>query len=154
MLAPGLSRGRYLRLMAIAGVEMLATIPLGTYLIVYDSKRPMRHWISWADTHSDYSTVYQIPAFIWKNDAASVYGLELFRWSPVACAFIFFALFGFADEAFLHYRRAYTLLASRLGFSTFTLHGSSYACVVHVGPSKLIGADPLLLLLVIHLCLT
>lgn len=132
MLAPGLGHGRYFRLMAIAGVEMLATIPLGMYFTVYDSKRPMRFWKSWADTHAHYSTVSQVPSFIWKNDPELVHGIELFRWSLVASAFVFFALFGFADEARLHYRRVYTSLASRLGFSTFTLRGSSQACVVHV----------------------
>ena len=58
-------------------------------------------------------------------------GLEVFRWSLVLCAFVFFALFGFADEARQHYRLVYTTLASRIGYSTFTLHGSSHACVVY-----------------------
>jgi pheromone a factor receptor len=133
MLAPGLGRSRYFRLMAIAGVEMLATIPLGTYLIVYESKSPLEHWKSWADSHANYSRVLQVPSLIWKHDPALVHGLELHRWSLVGCAFVFFALFGFADEARLHYRLVYTSLASHIGgFSTFALHGSSRTCVVHV----------------------
>ena len=132
MLAPGLSRGRYLRLMAIGAVEMFGTIPVGMRDIVASAKEHMTPWKSWANTHRHYSTVMQVAGFIWKNDPDSVYGLELFRWSLVACAFLFFALFGFADEASLHYRRVYMSLAARIGFSTTPLHGPSHAYVVHV----------------------
>ena len=125
----GLSRGRYLRLMAIALCEILGTIPLGTYIIVLNSSgvTPYR---SWAFVHGHYSEVYQIPSVVWKN-SSWVIGLEMFRWSLVACAFVFFGLFGFADEARQHYRLVYTSLARRIGYSTSTPHGSSQAWVVH-----------------------
>ena len=97
-------------------------------------------WISWADTHSHYSEVFQIPSFIWKDDPKLAIGLEIFRWSLVVCAFVFFALFGFAEEARRDYRRVYTSLASRVGYSTFTIPGSSHACVIHVGLFKPIKA--------------
>jgi hypothetical protein len=128
---PGLSRSRYIRLMVISSTEMFITIPLGTYYIVYNAKSGVLPWKSWADTHSHYSVVLQIAGFIWKNDPAAVTGLELFRWSLIFCSFIFFAFFGFADEARQHYRRVYTTLASRIGYSTFTLQGSSHAYVVY-----------------------
>jgi pheromone a factor receptor len=153
MLAPGLSRGRYFRLMAIGAVEVLGTIPLGTYFIVCNAKQGVKPWKSWADTHSNYSEVNQVAGFIWKNIPSVALALEVSRWSLVACAFLFFALFGFADEARLHYRRAYMWLAARLGFPTLPLHGPSHAYVVHGCPSKLIGADPFLLLLAIRLSL-
>ena len=126
---PGLSRSRYFRLMAISAVEILGTVPLGTFYIVYNVKFGVSPWISWADTHSNYSTVNQVAAFIWKNDPSIATGFELFRWSLVLCSFVFFGLFGFADEARQHYRRVYTTLASRIGYSTFTLQKSSHACV-------------------------
>jgi pheromone a factor receptor len=127
---PGLSRSRYFRLMAIAAVEICGTIPLGTFFIVYNARNGVAPWISWADTHSNYSQVDQVAAFIWKNDPGTAIGFEVFRWSTVYCAFVFFALFGFADEARQHYRRVYTTLASRIGYSTFTLQKSSHACVL------------------------
>jgi pheromone a factor receptor len=129
---PGLSRSRYIRLMVISSTEIFATIPLGTYYIVYNSKNGVTPWISWADTHKDYSRVIQVAGFIWKNDKEAVSGLELYRWSLIYCSFIFFAFFGFADEARQHYRRVYTSLASRIGYSTFTLQGSSHAYVVNL----------------------
>jgi pheromone a factor receptor len=116
--------------MAISSTEVCATIPLGTYYIVYNARNGVTPWISWADTHSHYSSVAQVAAFIWKSDPTTVTGLELYRWSLIFCSFIFFAFFGFADEARQHYRRVYTTLASHIGYSTFTLQGSSHAYVV------------------------
>jgi pheromone a factor receptor len=127
----GLSRSRYFRLMAISACELCGTIPLGTFYIVYNAKAGVIPYVSWAHTHSNYSSVNQIAGFIWKNDPTTVFGLELYRWSLILCSFLFFALFGFADEARQHYRRAYTSLASRIGYSTFTLQGSSHVCVVY-----------------------
>ncbi|KAF8468722.1 pheromone receptor [Russula ochroleuca] len=127
----GPSRGRYLRLMGISATEILGTIPLGTYFIVTNAKAGVQPWQGWAATHSHYSDVVQVAGFIWKNDPNLAGGLEIFRWSLVACAFIFFAFFGFGDEARQHYRCVYTSITSRIGYSTSTLHGSLHAYIVH-----------------------
>jgi hypothetical protein len=137
---PGLSRSRYFRLMAISGVEICGTIPLGTFLLVSNARSGVTPYVSWAYTHSNYSTVHQIAGFIWKNDPTAAANLELSRWALVLCSFIFFALFGFADEARQHYRRVYTTLVSRIGYSTFTLRGSSHACVVYLLCSVRLGS--------------
>jgi pheromone a factor receptor len=117
--------------MVVSGVEICGTIPLATVYIVKDAKLGVDHWRGWTWTHANYSAVHQIPASIWRNDPDSVFFLEMFRWSLVLCAFLFFALFGFADEARRHYRIMYTSIATRIGYSTSTLHGSSHECVVH-----------------------
>jgi len=125
-----LNRSRYFRLMALSSIEILGTIPLGTYWIVFNASKGIQPWKGWAWEHADYSRVEQVPAFAWKADPGAVTGLEAFRWSLVACAFIFFAFFGFADEARQHYRLVYTSLASRMGITTSsgtTLLGSSHA---------------------------
>jgi pheromone a factor receptor len=144
---PGLNRSRYIRLMAISGAEICGTIPLGIYFIWYNARIGVTPYISWSNVHNNYSTVEQVAGFVWKNDPATGTGLELYRWLLVLCAFVFFSFFGFADEARQHYRRAYTTLASRVGYSTFTLQGSSHACVFHllcsVRPGSLIGVQPL-----------
>jgi len=128
---PGLTRNRYIRLLAISAVGILGTIPLATVLMVKNTKLGVRPWRGWAYTHEHYSVVHQAPASIWKNTPNSVFGLEMYRWSLVLCAFLFFALFGFAAEARRHYRHVYASIASRIGYSTSALHGSSRACVVH-----------------------
>ncbi|KAI0298958.1 GPCR fungal pheromone mating factor [Multifurca ochricompacta] len=128
----GLNQSRYLRLMALSLVEILGTIPLGSWVIAHQSKLFMSKWLSWEDTHSNYSRVVQVPSVLWKADHEIVVGLETFRWSLPVCAFIFFGFFGFADEARKHYRLVYTSLASRIGYSTSSgsFTGSSHAYVV------------------------
>ncbi|KAF8468718.1 STE3-like pheromone receptor [Russula ochroleuca] len=126
------SRGRYLRLMALSATEMFGTIPLGTYIIVVSAKAGVTPWQGWAATHSNYSEVIQIASFIWRSDPGMANGLEMFRWSLVACAFVFFAFFGFTDETRQFYRRMYKPIASRIGCSRFIFHGPSYLCVVHL----------------------
>jgi hypothetical protein len=130
MSSVGLNRNRYIRLIAISATEILGTIPLGTLIIVKNAKLGVDPWKGWAWTHEDYSVVYQVPASIWKN-TPDAFALEMYRWSLVLCAFLFFALFGFADEARRHYRSVYASIASRIGYSISALHKSSHACVVH-----------------------
>src|ERR1700753_2142491 len=96
-LISGHNGGQYLRLMAISIIEMLCTVPLATFYIVYDAKSGITPWKGWASMHSHYSEVEQVASFTWKNVRGAI-PLEMFRWSLVACAFLFFALFGLAVE--------------------------------------------------------
>jgi hypothetical protein len=130
------NRGRYLRLMTISSIEILGTIPLGTYFIVTDTKIGVEPWKGWARMHSHYSEVEHVAGFIWRNGS---HNIELFRWSLVLCAFIFFALFGFAGEAREHYYRLYNSLARRIGNSTSTPHGTPLACVVRLPCWSVLG---------------
>jgi hypothetical protein len=131
MTSARLTRSRYIRLMAISATEILGTIPLGTLNIVRNAKLGVEPWRGWAYTHEHYSVVYQVPASVWKNEPDSVFSLEMYRWSLVLCAFLFFALFGVGEEARRHYRCVYVSIASRIGHSVSVLHRSSHACVVH-----------------------
>ena len=114
----GSNRSIYIRLMLLSSVEILGTIPLGSFWIAFVIKQGLTKWGSWAEIHSDYSDIQQVPSSIWKNNYGSVVSLELSRWSLVLCAFIFFAFFGLAEEAWKHYRLVYTSLANCVGYST------------------------------------
>ncbi len=136
-----LNRSRYFRLMALSSVDLLCTIPLGTYLMARFIEAHPAHWKSWSHTHNgkNYSRIVQVPASIWRAIPLAEFSLETSRWLVVLCAFIFFGFFGFADEARRHYRRAFNSLATRAGFSTssVTLQGSSHAYVIyHVRPDS------------------
>ena len=131
----GFSQSRYLRLMAISTIEVCGTVPLATFHIVFFAKSGIQPWKSWADTKSQYSVVYQIAGFIWKDLPEAVLGLEVFRWSLVACAFTFFALFGFSREAREHYYRLYKTLARCFGYSMSTPCGAPHACVLLIRSS-------------------
>jgi hypothetical protein len=75
---------------------------------------PIYPWISWEDTHFNYSFVGQYPSFEWRANASLATALEFTRWTPVFATFIFFLFFGFAEEARKHYRLAYSFASSRL----------------------------------------
>ncbi|KAJ3914768.1 pheromone receptor [Lentinula edodes] len=108
---------RYLRLMLLAMIDIMCTIPIGTYTIYVSLESvPLNPWISWDDTHFDFKRVQLIPAVIWRSNPATYTSLQITRWLPIVCAFVFFALFGFAEEAMKNYRRAFWFVARRLGF--------------------------------------
>ena len=132
-LISGHSGGQYLRLMAISATDILGAVPLGTFILVFDAKLGIKPWKGFASMHSHYSEVNQISGLLWRDDPKLVISLEMFRWSLVACAFIFFALFGFAVEAREQYYRLYKLLARRLSTSSSSAaHGAPQAYVVYL----------------------
>jgi pheromone a factor receptor len=117
---------RYLRLMTLSGIDLLCTVPFaawGWYL--QGTMDPVIAWPGWKAAHANFSRVDQIPAVLWRSDASSVTSLELTRWSSVMCALIFFAFFGFADEAKRNYSLALMSVAKKIGYSTFTPEASN-----------------------------
>ncbi|KAF7320481.1 Pheromone receptor [Mycena chlorophos] len=121
--ASGLTTARYLRLMALAAVDILITTPLGIFAIYLNATAtPFGPWRSWADTHFDYSRVEQYPAFIWRADLLLATGLESTRWAAPLSAVLFFLFFGFAAEARKNY-----MVAIRSSVSFF------WRCLARVG---------------------
>lgn len=109
------NQNRYNRLIALSVVQIFTTFPISVFSFYVSAHVLTVHpWISWEDTHSDYSFVGQVPSFVWRADPISVVNLELIRWPVVAAAFVFFAFFGFAEEARRNYRKAYSLASSSL----------------------------------------
>jgi len=129
-----LNSSRYLRLMLLAGTEILCTIPVASYFLYLNIKLGVQPWISWEDTHSNFSRVDQIPQVIWERIPYFQTGMEVSRWLLVACAIIFFGFFGFADEARKNYRLAFSSVAKRVGYSTASM--SSGMTSTNGGSSK------------------
>ncbi|KAJ7585807.1 pheromone A receptor-domain-containing protein [Mycena floridula] len=115
-----LNSNRYFRLMCLAGIDALFTVPLATWAMVNNIQSGVSPWKGWADTHWGYSAVHQFPAIIWQNVPHSGPGLEISRWFFILCALVFFAFFGFADEARKNYRAMFTSVAKRVGYTTAT----------------------------------
>jgi len=120
-----LNSSRYLRLMGLAATELCLGIPWGTYASLYlnihafgSTESLINPWISWKSVHANFSYVGQFPAIEWKLRPIGIITLELSRWSSVICAFIFFAFFGFAQEARKNYRLALHSVAKRVGYTT------------------------------------
>ena len=111
-----LTHGRYFRLVALAMTEMCCTVPMGLFVIILNAGNNVSPWISWDDTHFDYGRIGQIPGSLWRSNSRFRVLMELTRWLPPFSGLIFFAFFGFAQEARKHYRKAYTFIAKRLRF--------------------------------------
>ncbi|EKM52534.1 uncharacterized protein PHACADRAFT_100122 [Phanerochaete carnosa HHB-10118-sp] len=115
-LSQSMSMSRYFRLMLLSCLEMALTVPLAIYTIYINVHGvPVAPWISWADTHYDFGRVLQIPAVFWRADHQAVIAYEMGRWIYPCAAFIFFGLFGFADEACRHYKAAFWWLVKPFG---------------------------------------
>jgi pheromone a factor receptor len=103
---PALTPARYLRLSALALTDLMLSTPLAAFTIYLNTvASPISPWISWADTHFDYGRIEQVPHVLWAANTNSRVAIELARWAPPMYALVFFALFGFAEEA----RRNYAL---------------------------------------------
>lgn len=116
-----LSSNRYLRLMALAATDAVLTVPFASWAMALNIKGGIQPWLGWEDTHYGFSRVDQFPALLWRLDPTIELSLEFSRWSIVACAFVFFGFFGFADEALKNYRSAVSTVAKKVGVSTFSI---------------------------------
>ncbi|KAF8870067.1 fungal pheromone STE3G-protein-coupled receptor [Gymnopilus junonius] len=111
-----LTVSRYFRLMALSMAEICATTPLSIFTIWVNVKaNPVQPWISWTDTHFNYSRVEQIPAILWRSDRILSIGIEFTCWVAPVCSFTFFLFFGFAQESRRHYLLMFSWLKKRLG---------------------------------------
>jgi len=116
-----LTYSRYWRLIFLASVDFMFTIPLATWAIIANATQSeVRPWVSWADTHWGYSRVFQFPRVIINQNQTLVFAVETTRWAAVLSALVFFAFFGFADEAKKNYRLLASTITKRLGYTTFT----------------------------------
>ena len=122
-----LSFSRYFRLMGLAGVQILFSIPLSIVTIYLNlTTTPLQPWESWDRAHANYSEIAQLSSSLWHDSTANIFNVELSRWSVVLCSFVFFAFFGFADEARRNYRLAYAYVTKRMGLSSGTWTANRY----------------------------
>lgn len=116
-----LNSGRYFRLMGLASVDLLFTIPLSLYIIIRSTQIPIHPYISWWNVHQNFHNSILVPAIQWKNIPAVRHSFAFSRTVTIVCPYIFFAFFGFADEARKNYRSAFESLAKKVGYSTGTV---------------------------------
>ena len=115
-----LSFNRYFRLMGLAGVEIIFTIPLTIYNIITNLRvAPMYEYKGLADLHWGFSRVVSQSAISWRSSPELVQVMNFRVWAPVGCALLFFCFFGLAEEARKHYKLALSSVAKRVGITTF-----------------------------------
>ena len=114
------NQSRYNRLIALSATQIIGTLPTTLFAIYFNAHfLTVFPWISWQNTHANYSFVGQIPSFEWRSTKSSEVMIEFTRWYPVISALIFFGFFGFAEEARKNYRRAYLFTSRSLGLPNF-----------------------------------
>lgn len=114
------NQNRYIRLIALSAAQVFCSLPVSLFAIYFNlHDLTVFPWISWENTHFHYSFVGQIPSVEWRADSTAQLMLEISRWNIVFSAFIFFAFFGFAEEARKHYRIAYSFASSSLRLPDF-----------------------------------
>lgn len=107
-----LTGSRYLRLMMLASMEIIIGFPttLAVCIMNITILGPVNPWISWEDTHFDFWTVDRYTVAQWKVNGTSTALVEWNRWMSVVCGLLFFAFFGFAQEARRNYRKAWRFM--------------------------------------------
>ena len=114
---------RYLRLMALASLEVMIGVPLTVASIALNATlNPVQPWVSWEETHFGFSRIDQIDADTWKASSLARVMLESGRWMTVICGLVFFLFFGLAEEARRNYKawveRALLLVGVQYSFDS------------------------------------
>ncbi|KAG1751804.1 putative fungal pheromone GPCR, STE3-type [Suillus lakei] len=113
-----MNANRYVRLMMLSVIEMAFTVPISIYSVyISGTSIPMESWVSFSDTHYNFSYVGLIPAAEWTSNSIYKQSIDLTQWLFPVCAFMFFALFGFASEARRQYQLYFLWIAKRFGYN-------------------------------------
>lgn len=119
-----LTTSRYLRLMLLCCIEMSLTVPLNVFSIYENNlDAPIQPYVSWQNVHFGFSFVEKFPALLWMSNRPFYVSTELGRWVYPCSAILFFALFGFAEEARRNYCLAFWAVAKWLGIHRPTKKG-------------------------------
>ena len=112
----GLNTSNYLRLMAIAGADLLLSLPLSISFLVSRSTH-LLPWSSWSVIHKDFHHIDQISAFnlpsYWGRPGILALS-AVSEWLGPLLTLVFFVFFGVSDEAIRGYAKAWIWLCSHL----------------------------------------
>ncbi|KAF8890813.1 pheromone A receptor-domain-containing protein [Gymnopilus junonius] len=107
-----LNTNRYLRLIAMALTEMIWGTSLTAYNLWSNVTGGLRPWTNWDDVHSNFSRVGLFPAF--EIPPWIIKTMILLWWALPASSLIFFAFFGFGEEARKEYRKIWTMFRKHI----------------------------------------
>ncbi|KAG1789909.1 pheromone A receptor-domain-containing protein [Suillus variegatus] len=108
----------YIRLMILSVVDMAFTVPISIYsAYISGTSIPLQRWVSFSNTHYNFSHVGLIPAAEWTSNPIYKRSIDLTQWLFPVCALAFFVLFGFSSEARKYYRLYFLWIAKRFGYN-------------------------------------
>jgi pheromone a factor receptor len=97
-----LTTSRYLRLMAMALVQMFWSAIMMMINVWFTCRNGLRPWTSWADVHSNFSRIAQFPTIL--ISAEVLHWTQFTWWTVPISAFLFFVFFSFGVDAMKEYR--------------------------------------------------
>ncbi|KAF9514397.1 hypothetical protein BS47DRAFT_1316884 [Hydnum rufescens UP504] len=99
-----LNLSQYVRLMALAGTDLIFDIPLSIFLLWSNVHSGLQPWISFSNTHYGFSTVDYWPAATIKAIPGAWAGITINRWALPLAGFLFFFFFGLSGESLAFYK--------------------------------------------------
>jgi len=126
-----LTNSRYIRLLLLTAIIAICSTLIQSLLLYAALNKGIEPWTSFKDLHANVSVVLKYSAQEWRPDPDAAI-IEIQRWLWVICALVFFALFGFSNEAMKHYCYVMSLAGSYVGVSSgsFGSHSSSSRYVI------------------------
>jgi Pheromone A receptor len=99
------NKNHFVRLVCLSAIAVLLHLSLSLWVLMSNAIDYQVHpWISWEDTHSDYGRIAYISRFLMQQSQESVISMSVMLFATTLCAFNYFFLFGFGEEAMKHYR--------------------------------------------------
>jgi pheromone a factor receptor len=113
---PGLNVDRYLRLMALASMELFIVLPLNLLSIIGNlTNAPLQPWVSWDYVHYQFSKVWYISRVLMDANKKQAVQFTISRWAIPLSGILFFLFFGLSVEAKKDYYRVINLVAGLFG---------------------------------------
>jgi pheromone a factor receptor len=100
-----MTTNRYLRLIAMALTEMIWGTSLTAFNLFSNVSIGLRPWKSWANVHSNFLRVGLFPISVLPPQFVTT--MMILWWSIPASGLIFFAFFGFGEEALKEYKKVW-----------------------------------------------
>ena len=115
------SRNNYMRILALASIDVLITLPVGIANIVLQvtqllSQGPMQFYFGWTYDHTDWEPVGYSYAEAVAFGTSEVVGLYFDQWTSPFLAFVIFGLFGITAEARASYWHIICTVCGWFGF--------------------------------------
>ncbi|VDC02199.1 unnamed protein product [Peniophora sp. CBMAI 1063] len=116
------ARTNYMRILALASIDVLFTLPIGAVTIVLSVKDalsfgPVPFYYGWAFDHSDWQPESISYARLVSEGTADTAAFYFNQWSSPVLAFAIFALFGVTSEARASYWQLIGTIGRRFGWN-------------------------------------
>jgi pheromone a factor receptor len=100
----GLDTSQYLRLICLAGTELVIALPLNLWVLAANAST-LQPWTSWYEVHYNWSNVISIPASYITQAPSLAVSNAVPRYLVTVSSIVFFIFFGVSEDAIGEYTR-------------------------------------------------